>query len=59
MDAPDKPNSSLKDKVQHEFIEYAINVVYLTLVFAACTQYRCFVLAAQGIEYTNYCDSRP
>jgi len=54
MDAPDKPASSLKDKVQHEFIEYAINVVYLTLVFAAFTQYRRIVLAAQGIEYTNY-----
>ena len=54
MDAPDKPTSSLKNKVQHEFIEYAINVVYLTLVFAAFTEYRRLVLAAQGIEYTNY-----
>jgi hypothetical protein len=54
MDAPDKQNSSLKDKVQHEFIEYAINVVYLTLVFAAFVEYRRLVLAALGIEYTNY-----
>lgn len=54
MDAPDKPASSLKDKVQHEFIEYAINVVYLTLVFAAFTEYRRLVLAAQNIEYGNY-----
>jgi hypothetical protein len=54
MDARDKPNSSLKDKVQHEFIEYVINVVYLTLVFAAFVEFRRLVLAAQGIEYTNY-----
>jgi hypothetical protein len=54
MDMPKSPAPSLKDKVRHEMIEYAINVVYLTLVFAAFTQYRRFVLAAQGIEYTNY-----
>ena len=54
MDTPDKPTSALKEKVQHEFIEYVINVVYLTLVFAAFTQYRRFVLAEYDIAYTNY-----
>jgi hypothetical protein len=34
--------------------EYWINVVYLTLMFAAFTQYRRFVLAAHDITYTNY-----
>jgi hypothetical protein len=54
MDAHERPAGSLKDKVQREFVEYAINVVYLTLVFAAFTEYRRLVLAAQGIEYGNY-----
>jgi len=35
-------------------VEYWINVIYLTLVFAAFTQYRRFVLAAYDITYTNY-----
>jgi len=35
-------------------VEYWINVAYLTLVFAAFTQYRRFVLAAHDITYTNY-----
>jgi len=34
--------------------EYWVNVVYLTLVFAAFTQYRRLVLAAHDIIYTNY-----
>ena len=34
--------------------EYWINVVYLSLMFAAFTQYRRFVLAAHDITYTNY-----
>jgi hypothetical protein len=38
----------------HEMAEYAINVIYLTLVFAAFTQYRRLVLAAHDIIYTNY-----
>lgn len=44
----------LTTKVRHELIEYAINVVYLTLVFAAFTQYRRFLLAEYSIVYTNY-----
>jgi len=37
-----------------ELVEYWISVIYLTLVFAAFTQYRRFVLAAHDIIYTNY-----
>ena len=44
----------LTEKVRHELIEYAFNVVYLTLVFAAFTQYRRFLLAEYSITYTNY-----
>jgi len=29
--------AELKDKVRHEMIEYGLNVVYLTVVFAAFT----------------------
>jgi hypothetical protein len=43
-----------KEKIFREMVEYWINVVYLTLVFAAFTQYRRFVLAAYDITYTNY-----
>ena len=35
-------------------IEYWINVIYLTLVFAAFTQYRRIILAGHDITYTNY-----
>jgi hypothetical protein len=44
----------LTEKVRHELIEYAFNVVYLMLVFAAFTQYRRFLLAEYSITYTNY-----
>ena len=44
----------VKQKVRHELIEYGVNVVYLTLVFAAFTVYRRLVLAAYDISYTNY-----
>jgi len=43
-----------KEKIIHEMSEYWINVAYLTLVFAAFTQYRRFILAAHDITYTNY-----
>jgi hypothetical protein len=54
MDVPDKSMGHLKDKVRHELIEYAVNVVYLTLVFEAFTQYRRLVLAPYNITDTNY-----
>jgi hypothetical protein len=44
----------LTEKLRHELIEYAFNVAYLTLVFAAFLQYRRFLLAEYSITYTNY-----
>ena len=54
MKSTDKKKGDLKKKIFHELGEYLINVVYLTLVFAAFTQYRRFLLAAYDITYTNY-----
>jgi hypothetical protein len=54
MSSPDKKKGKLKEKIYHEMVEYWLNVCYLTLVFAAFTQYRRFLLAAHGITYTNY-----
>ena len=54
MSSPDKKKGDLKKKIFHEVAEYWINVVYLTLMFAAFTQYRRFILAAYDITYTNY-----
>jgi hypothetical protein len=44
----------LTEKLRHQLIEYAFNVVYLMLVFAVFTQYRRFLLAEYSIVYTNY-----
>jgi len=41
----------LTDNVRHELIGYAFNVVYLTIVFAAFTQYRRFLPAAALVEF--------
>jgi len=49
-----KKTGRWKEKFFHEMAEYGINVIYLTLVFAAFTQYRRLVLAAHDIIYTNY-----
>jgi hypothetical protein len=46
--------TGMDGKVRHEFVEYWINVAYLTVVFAAFTQYQRLVLAAHDITYTNY-----
>ena len=54
MSSPDKKKGNLKEKIFHEMVEYWINVGYLTLMFAAFTQYRRLVLAAHDITYTNY-----
>jgi hypothetical protein len=54
MSKTDKKKGDLKKKIVHELIEYWINVCYLSIVFAAFTQYRRFVLAAYDITYTNY-----
>ncbi|MBK9062920.1 MAG: hypothetical protein IPL89_06950 [Acidobacteria bacterium] len=54
MAESDTTKQSLKEKAKHELIEYGINIVYLTIVFAAFTIYRRLVLAAHDIEYTHY-----
>ena len=54
MSSPDKKKGNWKKKIFHEMVEYWINVAYLTLVFAAFTQYRRFLLACHDITYTNY-----
>ena len=54
MKSPDKEKRDWKKIIFQEMIEYWINVFYLTLVFAAFTQYRRFLLAAHDITYTNY-----
>jgi hypothetical protein len=54
MTSPDGKKRDLKKRIFHEMVEYWINVAYLTLMFAAFTQYRRFVLAAYDITYTNY-----
>ena len=54
MSIPAKKPEGLKDKVRHELIEYAFNVIYLTAVFATFTIYRRLLLAAHDITYTNY-----
>jgi len=45
---------SLTTRLRTEMIGYAVNVVYLSLVFGAFTAYRRLVLAAYDISYTNY-----
>ena len=54
MNSPDKKKGNLKEKLIHEMVEYWMNVAYLTLVFAAFTVYRRYLLAAHDITYTNY-----
>lgn len=46
--------AEVKEKLRHEMVEYGINVLYLALVFASFTIYRRLLLAAYGIDYTNY-----
>jgi hypothetical protein len=46
--------AELKQKAREELIEYALNVVYLGVVFATFTIYRRLLLAAHDITYTNY-----
>jgi hypothetical protein len=54
MGSSKQGNRGWKEKISHEMLEYGINVIYLTLVFAAFTQYRRLLLAAHDIVYTNY-----
>jgi hypothetical protein len=54
MSNPETKKGNWKKKILHEMVEYWLNVLYLTLVFAAFTQYRRLLLAAHDITYTNY-----
>ena len=54
MSSPGGNKGKLKKKILHEVKIYWIYVVYLSLVFAAFTQYRRLILADVGITYTNY-----
>ena len=54
MNNPETKQGNLKKKIVHELGEYLIIVCYLTLVFAAFTQYRRILLSAYGIDYMNY-----
>jgi len=47
-------SEELKQKARHELIEYAVNVAYLAIVFAAFTWYRRLILASYDINYTHY-----
>jgi hypothetical protein len=54
MSSPDENKGNLKKKLLHEVKVYWVYVGYLTLVFAAFTQYRRLILADVGITYTEY-----
>jgi hypothetical protein len=54
MSSSEQKGARWKEKIFREFGEYATIVIYLSLVFAAFTQYRRLVLAAHDISYTNY-----
>ena len=54
MSSPDENKKTLKQKLLHEVKAYWVYVIYLTLVFAAYTQYRRLILADVGIIYTDY-----
>ncbi|MFZ1199143.1 MAG: hypothetical protein WAO07_03155 [Desulfobacterales bacterium] len=54
MSGPEENKGSLKKKLLQEVKAYWVYVAYLTLVFAAFTQYRRLILADVGIAYTNY-----
>jgi hypothetical protein len=43
-----------KQRATREFIEYCINVAYLTVFFGAFTWYRRLILAHYGIAYLHY-----
>lgn len=54
MGRADKKIEGWKGKIRHELIEYWVNVIYLTFVFASFTVHQRLVLAAHDITYTNY-----
>jgi hypothetical protein len=54
MNTPENKPEGLKSKLRQELIEYAFNVVYLTIVFATFTVYRRLMLAAHDIGFASY-----
>jgi len=54
MSGSDNKKVGWKKRVLYEISEYWIIVAYLTLVFAAFTQYRRLILAAYDITHTDY-----
>lgn len=54
MNSPSKTPQPLTARVRHEMIEYAFNVLYLTLVFGAYFMHQRLLLASYDISYTNY-----
>lgn len=54
MSRSDTTKGNWRQRIFQEMVEYWINVTYLTLVFAAFTQYQRFLLAVHDISYTNY-----
>ncbi len=54
MKNADKTGGLRKERIRRELFEYGLNVLYLTIVFAAFTWYQRLVQGAQGIVYTNY-----
>jgi hypothetical protein len=53
MESP-KNRRNWKQKLFHEFTEYWINVVYMTLFFSAVILYRRLVLAEHGVILEDY-----
>jgi hypothetical protein len=54
MSGHEAQESELQEKVRRGFVEYAFNVAYLTLVFAAFITFARLVLASYDITYSNY-----
>ncbi len=54
MDSPGEKSEGWKARLRDEFVEYGLNVIYLTIVFASFTEYRRLILADHSIMYTNY-----
>ena len=54
MNGTDAQPGRLTAKVRRELLEYAVNVVYLALVFTAFTEYRRLLLDEYSIVYANY-----
>jgi len=49
-----KPKKNFKQRLFHEFSEYMVNFVYMSLVFSAIILYRRLLLAQHGIILDDY-----